>query len=61
MKFPMVKIEEMILNFCQLKQAKEIEKRFTREAKGIKKIGEFMRELSFYLIDWLKVSGRKRT
>ncbi len=51
---PVEKIEQMILDFCQLKQVKEIEKNFTVEAKGIQKIGEFIREISFYIIDLLK-------
>lgn len=52
--FPVEKIEQMILKFCQLKQLKEMERNFTGEAKGIMKIGEFMRELGFYLVDWFK-------
>lgn len=54
MGFPVEEIEGMILDFCQLKQVKEVEKNFIGEAKGIMKIGEFMRELVFYLIDWFK-------
>ncbi len=52
--FTAEKIEEMTLKFCQLKQVRDVEKKFSREGKGIRKIGEFMRELSLYLIDWLK-------
>jgi NTE family protein len=52
--FPVRKIEEMFLNFCRLKQIIEIERKFTHGAKGIKRIGDFIRELGFYLIEWLK-------
>ncbi|MCK4905575.1 patatin-like phospholipase family protein [bacterium] len=51
---PVGKIESIILDFCQFKQIKEIEKTFTSEAEGIQKIGEFMRDLSFYLVNWFK-------
>lgn len=53
---PVEKIERIILDFCQFKQIKEIEKTFTLEAEGIWKIGEFMRDLSFYLVNWFKES-----
>ncbi|MFH1547930.1 MAG: patatin-like phospholipase family protein [Candidatus Omnitrophota bacterium] len=42
---PVGKIESIILNFCQFKQIKEIERTFTSEAEGIQKIGEFVRDL----------------
>jgi NTE family protein len=51
---PVEKIERIILDFCQFKQIKEIEKTFTLETEGIWKIGEFMRDLSFYLVNWFK-------
>lgn len=54
LKMPVVKIEEMFIKFCQLRQVEEIEKRFTHGAKGISKIGDFLRELGFYLVEWLK-------
>ncbi len=48
------KIEHIILDFCQFKQIKEIEKTFTSEAESINKIGEFMRDLGFYLVNLFK-------
>lgn len=51
---PVEKIERIILDFCQFKEIKEIERTFTMETKGIKKIGEFMRDLGFYLVNLFK-------
>lgn len=54
MDVPVEKIEHLIYEFCQLKQIKEIENAFTTEAEGIKKIGEFMRDVGFYIVNWFK-------
>lgn len=51
---PVGKIEHIILEFCQFKHIKEIENTFTLESEGIKKIGEFMRDLGFYLVNLFK-------
>ena len=51
---PVREIEQKVFNFCQLKQVKEIEKQFASEAMGIRKIGEFMRDISLYVIDLFK-------
>jgi len=44
-------IEEEILNCCELKEVKEVEKKFSREGKGIKKVGDYLRELSLYFAE----------
>jgi NTE family protein len=54
LKFPVVKIEEMFLKFCRLRQVEEIERKFTHGARGISRVGDFLRELGFYLVEWLK-------
>ena len=48
---PAKKIEELIFDFCQQKRVRDLEKQFTLEPQGIKKIGEFIRDIAFYIID----------
>ncbi len=52
--FSVERIERIILDFCQLKQIKEMEGAFTSETDGFWKIGEFMRDVSFYIVNWFK-------